>query len=66
MQFLVLYQDQSTHWVSYSNDINTTEAYEKLCSNYPELQILLQPSSQQAAYLRTLNAKIFPVNIQHT
>ena len=66
MQFLILYQDQSTHWVSYSSDINTTEAYEKFCSTYPELQILLQHSSQQSAYLRTLNAKNFPINIQHT
>ena len=66
MQFLILYQDQSTHWVSYSSDINNTEAYEKFCSTYPELQILLQHSSQQSAYLRTLNAKNFPINIQHT
>ena len=35
-------------------------------STYPDLHILLQHSSQQSTYNRTLNAKTFPLNIQHT
>jgi hypothetical protein len=66
MQFLVLYQDESTHWVPYSSDISTTEVFEHFCSTYPELQILLQHSSTQASYIRTLKAKHFPSSIQHT
>ena len=66
VQFLVLYQDDSTHWVPYSADISNTAIFETFCSMYNELQILLQHSSKQAAYLRTLGAKKFPFDIQHT
>jgi hypothetical protein len=66
MEFLVQYQDDSTHWLPYSLDISTTEAFETYCVLYNELQILLQPASQQSSYLRTLNTKHFSPDIQHT
>jgi hypothetical protein len=35
MQFLVLYQDDSTHWVNYSSDISSTEIFEIFLYNIP-------------------------------
>ena len=66
MEFLIRYQDDSTHWLPYSLDISTTEAFENYCVQYNELQILLQPASLQSTYLRTVNAKHFSPAIQHT
>ena len=66
MEFLVLYQDESTHWIKYSSDISSTEIFETYCSTYPELNIVLQHSSKQKSFIRTLNAKHFPLHIQHT
>ena len=58
MSFLVRYMDESEHWIPYSPDINQTEAFERFCSQYPELSILLKPFNQQASYLRRLNLSL--------
>jgi len=60
MEFLVLYVDASQHWVLYSNDITSTEAYERFCLKYNELLILLKPSAQAAAYNKELSKRPIP------
>ena len=65
MEFLVLYVDSSQHWVLYSNDITSTEAYERFCLKYNELLILLKPSAHAVAYNKELSKRSIPFSSMH-
>jgi len=59
MEFRTLFADGDIRWLPYSNDINSTVAFEDYVSRLPELRVLLSTAKEALSFIKKCNATAF-------